>query len=65
MIEPRQDRSSELRTETRVRSAADVRMKFRVYCAVIRPGSALIRGAILRAIRRDAERLEQERHSRP
>jgi hypothetical protein len=50
------DGTSELRTETRVRCAADVRAKFRVYWFIIRPGSALIRREILRTIRREAER---------
>jgi hypothetical protein len=47
--------SSELRTETRVRCAADVRWKFRLYWLIVRPGSGLIRRAMLRAIQRHAE----------
>ena len=47
---------TELRTETRVWCAADARRKFRLYWFVVRPGSGLIRAAMLRAIRRDAER---------
>src|SRR5204862_142596 len=42
------DGTSELRTETRVRCAADVRAKFRAYWFIIRPGSALIRRDFLR-----------------
>ena len=54
-VERRQDGSSELSTETRVLCAADVRWKFRLYWIAIRPGSGLIRRAMLRAIRRHAE----------
>ena len=46
----------ELRTETRVWCAPDARMKFRAYWFVVRPGSGLIRRAMLRAIRLQAER---------
>jgi hypothetical protein len=47
----------ELSTETRVLCADDAtRRKFLPYWAVIRPGSGLIRRAMLRAIRRTAER---------
>ena len=53
----RRDGTTELSTETRVRCAPDVRVRFRIYWFLIRPGSALIRRAILRAIRRQAERL--------
>lgn len=49
------DSCSELRTETRVRCAVDARWKFRLYWLVVRPGSGLIRRAMLNAIRRDAE----------
>ena len=49
------DGSSELRTETRVLCAPDARWKFRSYWLVVRPGSGLIRHAMLRAIRRRAE----------
>ena len=52
---PRADGSSELRTETRVWCAPDARARFRVYWFFIRPGSGLIRRAMLRAIRRRAE----------
>ena len=45
----------ELRTETRVWCAPDVRVRFRAYWLVIRLGSGLIRWAMLRAIRREAE----------
>jgi hypothetical protein len=51
----RPDGSSELRTETRVWCAADVRWKFRLYWLAVRPGSGLIRRAMLGAIRRHAE----------
>lgn len=52
----RPDGSSELRTETRVWCAADARWKFRLYWLVVRPGSGLIRRAMLREIRDEAER---------
>jgi hypothetical protein len=45
----------ELRTETRVRCAPDARVRFRAYWLLVRPGSGLIRRAMLRAIRREAE----------
>jgi hypothetical protein len=45
----------ELRTETRVWCAPDARLKFRAYWFVVRPGSGLIRRAMLRAIRLQAE----------
>lgn len=45
----------ELRTETRVLCAPDARSRFRLYWLVVRPGSGLIRRAMLRAIRRHAE----------
>ena len=51
----RPDGTCELRTETRVRCAPDVRTKFRLYWVLVRPGSGLIRRAMLRAIRRTAE----------
>lgn len=54
-VRARPDGTSELRTETRVRCAYDVRARFRVYWLLIRPGSALIRRTMLRAIRRKAE----------
>ena len=47
---------TELATETRVWCAADVRTRFRAYWLVVRPGSGLIRRAMLRSIRREAER---------
>ncbi|MEP6508063.1 MAG: hypothetical protein ABJC63_07540 [Gemmatimonadales bacterium] len=49
------DSCSELRTETRVRCAKDARWKFRLYWLAVRPGSGLIRRAMLNAIRREAE----------
>ena len=54
-VVPRQDGTSELGTETRVLCAPDVRVKFQAYWVLIRPGSDLIRRAILRSIRRRAE----------
>jgi hypothetical protein len=55
LVTPRGDGTCELRTETRVRCAPDARARFRAYWLVIRPGSGLIRRAMLRAIRREAE----------
>lgn len=55
-VERRRDGTSQLRTETRVWCAPDVRSRFRAYWIVIRLGSGLIRREILRAIRREAER---------
>lgn len=55
-VAARADGRSELRTETRVRCAPDARGKFRAYWLLVRPGSGLIRRAMLRAIRREAER---------
>jgi hypothetical protein len=55
-VVPRADGLTELATETRVRCAADARTRFRAYWLVVRPGSGLIRRAMLRAIRREAER---------
>jgi hypothetical protein len=46
---------SELRTETRVWCAPDAWRKFRLYWLIVRPGSGLIRQAMLRAICREAE----------
>jgi len=46
---------TELRTETRVWCASDAWPSFRLYWFVVRPGSGLIRRAMLRAIRRRAE----------
>jgi len=54
-IRPLAEGHSELRTETRVWCAADARRKFRLYWLIVRPGSGLIRVAMLRAIRREAE----------
>ena len=54
-VVPRADGLVELRTETRVWCAPDARLKFRAYWLVVRPGSALIRRAMLRAIRREAQ----------
>lgn len=53
----RPDGSSDLRTETRVWCADDARWKFRLYWLAVRPGSGLIRRAMLRAVRRHAERV--------
>jgi hypothetical protein len=54
-VVPERGGTSELRTETRVWCAPDVRTKFLAYWLVIRLGSGLIRREILRAIRREAE----------
>jgi hypothetical protein len=54
-VTARPDGSSELRTETRVWCAGDARWKFRLYWLAVRPGSGLIRRAMLRSIRRHAE----------
>lgn len=56
MVTERADGRTELRTETRVWCAPDVRRRFRAYWLVIRPWSGLIRHAMLREIRRRAER---------
>lgn len=45
----------ELRTETRVLCAPDARARFRLYWLIVRPGSGLIRRAMLRSIRQHAE----------
>ncbi len=50
------DDRTELATETRVWCASDARWKFRIYWLFVRPGSGLIRRAMLRSIRRTAER---------
>ena len=55
-VQDRGDGSCTLRTETRVRCAADARLRFRLYWLLVRPGSGLIRRSMLRAIRRQAER---------
>jgi hypothetical protein len=55
-VTPRRDGLTELRTETRVWCAPDARASFRAYWLIVRPGSGLIRRAMLRAIRREAER---------
>lgn len=55
-VVPRNDGTSELHTETRARCAPDVHARFRTYWLFIRPGSGLIRRAMLRSIRREAER---------
>jgi hypothetical protein len=54
--EPLPDGRVRLTTETRVRCAdAATRRRFRAYWLLVRPGSGLIRGTMLRAIRRAAE----------
>lgn len=55
-VAKRRDGTSDLRTETRVLCAPDARWKFRLYWLVVRPGSGIIRRAMLRAIRKHAER---------
>lgn len=54
-VTPRGD-MTELETETRVLCAPDARRKFLLYWTFIQPGSGLIRLAMLRAIRQQAER---------
>lgn len=54
-VVPHED-GTELATETRVWCAPDARARFRAYWLLVRPGSGLIRLAMLRAIRREAER---------
>jgi uncharacterized membrane protein (UPF0127 family) len=54
-VHPLRDDVTELRTETRVLCAPDVRRTFRLYWLIVRPGSGLIRHDMLRAIRRRAE----------
>jgi len=54
-IDARGEAVSELRTETRVWCAPDARRKFRLYWLLVRPGSGIIRRAMLRSIRRQAE----------
>ena len=50
-----------LTTETRVRCFdSPSRLKFRLYWAVVRPFSGLIRKETLRAVKRQTERLEQQ-----
>jgi hypothetical protein len=44
-----------LATETRVWCSANARARFRAYWLIVRPGSGLIRRAMLRSIRREAE----------
>jgi hypothetical protein len=55
-ISEQENGTSELATETRVKCAdATSRRYFRLYWALIRPGSGLIRRSMLRSIRRTAE----------
>jgi hypothetical protein len=55
---PKADGTTLLTTETRIACAdAAARRRFRAYWFVIRPGSGLIRRAMLRAVRAHAERL--------
>jgi hypothetical protein len=55
-VEPHGDGSCTLSTETRILCAdAAARRSFRLYWAVVRPGSGLIRRMMLAAIRREAE----------
>ena len=57
VIEAAAGGATRLTTETRVLCAdAGSRRRFRVYWAVVRPGSGLIRRMMLRAVRREAER---------
>ena len=56
-VEPLEDGRTRLSTETRVRCAdRAARRRFRPYWSLVRPGSGLIRRAMLAAIRRAAER---------
>ena len=58
-VQPLNDECCALTTETRVLCAdAAARRPFLLYWALIRPGSGLIRHAMLRAIRRSAEHQE-------
>ena len=59
-VRPLGDGTCELATETRVWCGIAARRKFRAYWLVVRPGSGLIRRAMLRAIRREAERARGE-----
>lgn len=59
-VAPRVDGRTDLRTETRVWCAPDARARFKAYWLFVRPGSGLIRRAMLRAIRREAERRGRE-----
>ena len=52
---PRDALLTELRTETRVWCAPDALLKFRAYWMLVRPGSGLIRRAMLKSVRRYAE----------
>lgn len=55
-VRPLASGQSELVTETRVRCAdAWTRRRFRVYWSIIRPGSGVIRRAMLASIQREAE----------
>lgn len=60
MVTARAGGRTELRTETRVWCAPDVRGRFGAYWLVIRPWSGLIRHAMLSEIRRRAERRSVE-----
>lgn len=54
---PAPDGGTELSTETRVRiDSGPARSRFRAYWFVVRPFSGLLRRAMLRAVRREAER---------
>ncbi|MEP6999146.1 MAG: hypothetical protein ABI969_01625 [bacterium] len=54
------ERTCELRTETRVLCAPDARRAFLLYWFLIRPGSGLIRRAMLSAIKCEAETSERD-----
>ena len=57
-VEPLQDGSSRLSTETRIQCFGDsARRKFRFYWTFVGPFSGLIRKALLRGVRRRAEAL--------
>lgn len=55
-----QDSSCTLRTETRIAPTdSGARWKFGLYWAIVRPGSGLIRRAILKTVKRLSEKIEQ------
>ena len=65
-VEPVGSAASIVRTETRVATTDPVaRARFRRYWAVFSPGIVLIRRALLRLIRRDAERRRRDARRRP
>ena len=62
--EPASEGTSEVKTETRVKTTDPVsRAKFRRYWALVSPGVALIRVALLAHVKREAETQAQEQSS--